>query len=572
MNTHFRPRPLRCFHAALQAAALSLACYGLPSAAIADEADLWSGLGSGMSNEVWALAHDGSVLYAGGSFLEAGGVAANKIAKWDGESWSPLAGGLNGQVRALALLGTDLYAAGDFFEADGIPASRIAKWDGENWSALGVGVNDAVFALAVLGNNLYVGGNFTSAGGLSAKGIARWNGAAWSALGSGVEGGVYSIAAREGQVVAGGFFVEAGGVEANWIASWDGSEWEPLGAGMDAPVDALVFDGAYLYAGGQFSVAGGTTAYHVARWDGEAWFPLGSGMSYTVRALALRSGKLYAGGSFSVAGGVDASAVAVWNGSAWSPLGGGLSFDFITAGDVRALAIAGDTLFAGGVFSHAGEGEAPFIAQANLAAPPSLSGLDPGEGVLSPAFSAGTTAYALSVPSGTDQISFTATASDPSLLLAVRIAGGSYSAVDSGTASAALPLAFGNNLVEIRVTSTDTSERVYSVTVTRPSPPFLSLTRPRAFPRTSVGKRSKPQAIRVRNFGGTAATGIAVRLSGKAARDFRLTRPALTLAPGATTIFRATFRPRAKGLRKATVTVRASNAAARSVPLKGRGR
>ena len=104
------------------------------------------------------------------------------------------------------------------------------------------------------------------------------------------------------------------------------------------------------------------------------------------------------------------------------------------------------------------------------------------------------------------------------------------------------------------------------------APPRLTLTRPRAFPRTPVGKRARPQTLQLANPGGTAATGITARLSGRAAKDFRLTRPAATLAPGATTSFRATFRPRTKGARKATLTVRAGNAAATSVPLKGRGR
>jgi len=116
---------------------------------------------------------------------------------------------------------------------------------------------------------------------------------------------------------------------------------------------------------------------------------------------------------------------------------------------------------------------------------------------------------------------------------------------------------------------------VYAFTLSQSAPaapPHLTVTRPRAFPATEVGQRSRPQAVRVRNVGGTAATALAVRTSGKARRDFRLTRPARVLAPGGTTSFRATFRPRAKGLRRATVTVRASNAAARSVPLSGRGR
>jgi hypothetical protein len=113
---------------------------------------------------------------------------------------------------------------------------------------------------------------------------------------------------------------------------------------------------------------------------------------------------------------------------------------------------------------------------------------------------------------------------------------------------------------------------VFLVFESPPTPPRLTVARPRAFPRTPVGKRSKPQTIRVRNLGGSAATGLAAQLSGKAAKDFLITRPAPTLAPGAATSFRATFRPKAKGLRRATVTVRAGNAAAQRVPLTGQGK
>src|SRR6266403_5079889 len=74
----------------------------------------WTTVGSGMSNGVLALAVSGGDLYAGGAFTNAGGVAANYIAKWDGSSWSALGSGMNGVVRALAVSGSNLYAGGDF--------------------------------------------------------------------------------------------------------------------------------------------------------------------------------------------------------------------------------------------------------------------------------------------------------------------------------------------------------------------------------------------------------------------------------------------------------------------------
>ena len=43
-----------------------------------------------------------------------------------------------------------VYVGGQFTTAGGVAASRIARWDGSSWSALGTGMdNQAVYALAV---------------------------------------------------------------------------------------------------------------------------------------------------------------------------------------------------------------------------------------------------------------------------------------------------------------------------------------------------------------------------------------------------------------------------------------
>ena len=95
------------------------------------------------------------------------------------------------RFHALAVSGTNLYAGGWFTKAGGVPANRIAKWDGSAWSALGSGMATATtlgsLALAVSGTDLYAGGYFTTAGGVPANGIAKWDGSAWSALGSGMD-------------------------------------------------------------------------------------------------------------------------------------------------------------------------------------------------------------------------------------------------------------------------------------------------------------------------------------------------------------------------------------------------
>ena len=94
-------------------------------------------LGSGMGGSVSALSvfDDGSgpALYAGGSFLAAGGVPASSIARWNGTAWSALGSGTGGTV--LALVGfddggdgdADLYVGGSFSSN---PGPYVAEWHG----------------------------------------------------------------------------------------------------------------------------------------------------------------------------------------------------------------------------------------------------------------------------------------------------------------------------------------------------------------------------------------------------------------------------------------------------------
>src|SRR5438093_417556 len=126
----------------------------------------------GVDGSVFAAVADGSGnLYIGGPFTVAGGVIANRIAKWDGSTWTALGSGMNAPVRALAVSGSVLYAGGDFTTAGGSPANHIAKWDGSRWSALGSGINSNVYALAVSGTDVFAGGRFTNAGGRNATDI-----------------------------------------------------------------------------------------------------------------------------------------------------------------------------------------------------------------------------------------------------------------------------------------------------------------------------------------------------------------------------------------------------------------
>jgi len=281
----------------------------------------WSALGTGADNIVYTITVSGTDVYVGGDFTTIGGVAANRIAKWNGSNWSALGTGADLSVMSIAVSGSDVYAGGAFTTMDGIAVGRIAKWNGSFWSALGSGADGAVKAIAVSGSDVYVGGEFTTIGGVSAKLIAKWNGTSWSALGSGTNGSVMCIAVIGTDVYAGGSFTTVGGVAANRIAKWNGNTWSALGSGADQNVFAIAISGDDVYAGGRFTTMGGVSANHIAKWNGTSWSALGSGANNNVDAIAVSGTDVYAGGYFSIIGGVPANYIAKWDGSLWQPIG-----------------------------------------------------------------------------------------------------------------------------------------------------------------------------------------------------------------------------------------------------------
>lgn len=328
---------------------------------------VWSALGEGVTQKsswprgVYCLAVIGTHVYAGGDFVEAGGVAGTaNIAKWDGSTWSALGSGVNGTVRSLAVIGSELYAGGFFGSAGGVAVNCIAKWNGIHWTALGSGVAGEVLALAVAGTDLYAGGSFSKAGGVATGSVAKWNGNAWSALGSGVWASVYALAASGTNLYAAGSFDRTGEGVANRIAKWNGSSWSPLGSGLSGRVYAVALRGTDLYAAGEYAIEGGVAAPHIAKWNGSEWSGLGSGPNSVVRTLAVHGPDLYVGGAFPTSGGVPGtSCIAKWNESGWLALGSGIN------GIVAALAVSGSDLYAGGNFTTAGGVAANGVAKWN---------------------------------------------------------------------------------------------------------------------------------------------------------------------------------------------------------------
>ncbi len=106
-----------------------------------------------------------------------------------------------------------------------------------------------------------------------------------------------------------------------------------------------------------------------------------------------------------------------------------------------------------------------------------LAALSVSAGTLSPAFSTGTTAYAVSVPNGTASFTVTPTAHEPRATVQVKQGTGAYATVGSGSASAALavPAVASSSTITVRVTAQDGSTtRSYAIALTQAAAVTLS--------------------------------------------------------------------------------------------------
>jgi hypothetical protein len=343
------------------------------------------GLGDGSlgPDGVNAIELAGGVLYAGGYFTMSGSRLVPYLARWSGSAWETVGGGVDNAVNCLVVNGSDLYVGGNFVSAGGATVNRIARWNGNAWSGIGSGFTNSVSSIAIQGTTVYAGGSFRGVSGMPALRIAQWNGIAWSALGGGMNDAVQKLDIPGTNLCAGGRFSIAGTALVGQVGLWDGAEWHALSdapnMGTDTFVQAVATDGTNLYAGGFFGLAGQTAASRIARFDGTKWSAMGSGMrgptssSNVVRAIAIRGSEVFAGGAFTNAGGVSASNIARWNGSSWSHMRGGVS------GTVQAIDTTATDVYVGGSFTNAGGSSISNIARWNGATWSALgSGLSGG--------------------------------------------------------------------------------------------------------------------------------------------------------------------------------------------------
>lgn len=345
-----------------------------------------------LNDAVRSIEVSGTTVYVAGSFTSIDGQARSRIASLNAEdgtltAFNPDA---NAPVESLAVSsdGSTVYAGGRFTLIGGLPRISIAALNASDGRATltfnptatnsggGIGV---VNALALSGSTLYVGGTFNTIGGLPRNNLAALSlglpvdglavpsfdpspsRAACAACGS-----VAALAVSGSTVYAGGLFDQIGGQSRRYLAGLDAASG--LATAFNPSPNGNIFDlatsGSRLYVSGGFKSSdgspsiGGKPRNHIAaiQTDGTAT-DFDPNPNSLVTAIGVSGPAVYLGGSFSSIGGVVRRSMAAFNAcdgtvTGFDPNAGGINAGFIPI--VHALAVSGDTVYAGGYFGSAG--------------------------------------------------------------------------------------------------------------------------------------------------------------------------------------------------------------------------
>lgn len=98
------------------------------------DGDVWSVVLHSEAARIWTLAGfddgGGFALYAGGDFTSLGGFPVKRLGRLSGGVWSTVGGGLDGSCEALAAYEGSLWAGGSFLAAGSVSSENIARWVG----------------------------------------------------------------------------------------------------------------------------------------------------------------------------------------------------------------------------------------------------------------------------------------------------------------------------------------------------------------------------------------------------------------------------------------------------------
>lgn len=269
---------------------------------------------------------------------------------------------------ALPAQGGGWFLGGEFTSVGGQPRRNLARIDANG--ALDTGwrldADGPVMALAEHANRLYIGGRFATLGGSARNrlGAVSSRDASVTSFRADANGDVLALAVQGNSLYVGGSFTSIAGSERQRLASFDLpagklAGWAPQVYNADeqqfGTVLAIAAQGNTVYIGGRFRTVNGQPRNRLAALDARAGtvLPWNPGVAdpfddraSEVRALAVQGNTLYAGGAFGVAGGAARAGLA-----AFALQDGSLLPFAPTVGTVNALLVDSNTLFVGGRFS-----------------------------------------------------------------------------------------------------------------------------------------------------------------------------------------------------------------------------
>lgn len=346
-----------------------------------------------------ALVASGTDLFVGGSFAFIGGAGRQGLAKLDTTApsgdpsvvtgWNPQLSG--GAAQALALVDLGHILVGGTFSGIGGggpdllaqltttgTGTVVAGWDPNPDAAVG--------ALAVSGNDLILGGDFSALGAQPHRRLAKVaidTGAPVASWDPNAADSAHAVAISNEQVLAAGDFATAG-PQVRAVGSLirlgaDGTldeTWDPKVVG--GAVNAIVLSGTTLYATGAFTQAGTGNNASIQHPGLAKISTTSATVDHTWRAaviggagyaLALDGDALFVGGLFSSLGDLNTGSVAqTGNLGLVSAATGEVSPTWHPRPDqaVRTLAVSGSSLFAGGVFTTMDGGVTTAVRLAKL--------------------------------------------------------------------------------------------------------------------------------------------------------------------------------------------------------------
>lgn len=211
--------------------------------------------------------------------------------------WFPLGNGTNGTVdELLALANGDLVVLGHFTEAGGVACNGAARWNGSAYSAMGSLPEGTIHCAVEHNGEILVGGSFNN----GSADLLSWSDAGWDSesVYASKAGEVTALLSHNGSLYAAGSSSGFAGTDHGVKIRQEG-EWLRLPGELNGAIHALEHHGNYLVAGGSFTgafLSQEDDILHIARYLDSGWRQIGDGLDGTVYDLLKYDNALYATG------------------------------------------------------------------------------------------------------------------------------------------------------------------------------------------------------------------------------------------------------------------------------------